>query len=133
MSQLTKIESLLTDLSKAIKRLDEASLLSAKNPINRDATIQRFEFTFELSWKLMQAILQDQGINTSIGVKNIIRESARSINLIDNPQAWFRFLDCRNKIAHTYNDLLAEQVYKEAITFIPLVKTLIKNVKNFLS
>ncbi|MGB9706468.1 MAG: nucleotidyltransferase substrate binding protein [Microgenomates group bacterium] len=53
---MTKLESQYQDLQKAYLRLKEAVALPP-TIINRDATIQRFEFTFELCWKLMNNIV----------------------------------------------------------------------------
>lgn len=47
---MTKIESIKTDLKNANIKLLEA-LQADPTELNQDATIQRFEFTFELSWK----------------------------------------------------------------------------------
>ena len=110
-----KSQSILEDLKKAFLRLREALDLP-KTQISRDATIQRFEFTFELSWKLMQTILKDNSIE-AYGPKNAIRESAK-LSLIDDPSKWFEFLEARNQIAHTYNDKLADDVYNKANEFI---------------
>ncbi len=41
------------NFQKAVNRLNDA-LSYEKTEMNRDATIQRFEFCFELSWKLLK-------------------------------------------------------------------------------
>ena len=46
-------ERLLADLESALERLSEA-LAAPKTDLNRDASIQRFEFTFELFWKSLK-------------------------------------------------------------------------------
>ena len=45
---MTKLENLIKDLTKANERLKEAIGLEPTR-IHKDATIQRFEFTFELA------------------------------------------------------------------------------------
>jgi nucleotidyltransferase substrate binding protein (TIGR01987 family) len=106
---MTKVQSLFSDLKKAIGKLGQAAILPASE-INRDATIKRFEFCFELCWKLMQAILQEHGIET-YGPKGSIREAAK-LGLIDNPKIWLEFLKARNLTTHTYEEEIAEKVYK---------------------
>ena len=43
----------LSDLLSALEQL-KSGLLEAKNDLDRDGVIQRFEFTFELLWKVLQ-------------------------------------------------------------------------------
>jgi len=123
---MTRLESLIKDLKKANKRLKEA-VKAKPTRMNKDATIQRFEFTFELAWKTLQAYIKDQGFDCK-SPKNCIREAAR-LEIIDNPEKWFKFLDHRNLIAHTYNKKLADKIYKKAINFPKEVEDLLKNVE----
>jgi len=44
----------LEDYRRASARLDEATKKEVVDDIIYDGVIQRFEFTFELSWKLMK-------------------------------------------------------------------------------
>lgn len=125
---MTKTHALLLDLKNASGRLKEATGLSV-TPINQDATIRRFEFSFELSWKLMQSILAENGIE-AYGPKNAIRESAK-LGLIDNPQRWLEFLKARNLTTHTYKEELAKQVYKEAKVFVKTLEEFVKKAQEF--
>jgi nucleotidyltransferase substrate binding protein (TIGR01987 family) len=126
---MTKAQSLFSDLKKAIDKLEQAALLPASE-INRDATIKRFEFCFELCWKLMQAILQENGIE-AYGPKGSIREAAK-LGLIDNPQTWLEFLKARNLTTHTYEEKLAEKVYNKVKKFNKTAEVFIKNAEKFL-
>ena len=127
---MTKRESINNDLVDAIERLKEALILPSENTINQDATIQRFEFTFELSWKLMQEVLIENRVDTSRGVKTIIRDSA-NLGIIDSPEDWFKFLEDRNITAHTYKESEVRSIYKDTKDFPPLVQNLLDKVKNF--
>ncbi|MEK7495824.1 MAG: HI0074 family nucleotidyltransferase substrate-binding subunit [Patescibacteria group bacterium] len=128
---MTKIQAQYEDLQKAFGRLKEAVILPSDVTINQDATIQRFEFTFELAWKLMQSIEVENNINV-YGVKTIIREAAK-LGLIDDPVKWFDFLKDRNLSIHTYKEELAQKVYQSAKEFIPFVDKLILKAKNYLA
>ncbi|MBU1084981.1 MAG: HI0074 family nucleotidyltransferase substrate-binding subunit [Candidatus Beckwithbacteria bacterium] len=123
---MTKLQAQYKDLKKALKRLKEA-LKQKATEMNRDASIQRFEFTFEMSWKLMQSIAKNNNINL-YGVKSIIREAAK-LNLIDNPIEWFDFLEKRNQTAHTYKKEVAKEIYSTIKKFPNLVNKLIKDTK----
>ncbi|MEK9169495.1 MAG: HI0074 family nucleotidyltransferase substrate-binding subunit [Patescibacteria group bacterium] len=128
---MTKIQAQYEDLQKAFGRLKEAVILPSDVTINQDATIQRFEFTFELAWKLMQSIEVENNINV-YGVKTIIREAAK-LGLIDDPVKWLDFLKDRNLSIHTYKEELAQKVYQSAKEFIPFVDKLILKAKNYLA
>ena len=122
---MTKLKNLIKDLKKANQRLKEAVKLSPTR-IHKDATIQRFEFTFELAWKTIQEYVRDQGFNCN-SPKNCIREVAR-LEIIDNPEDWFVFLDNRNLIAHTYNEKLSDQIYRKILKFPQEIDNLLKKL-----
>ena len=127
---MTKSQLQYEDLSKALERLKEIAVLPPNETANQDATIQRFEFTFELAWKLMQPIEVENNINV-YGVKTILREAAK-LGLIEDPVKWFDFLKDRNLTVHTYKEELAQKVYKSAKEFIPFVDKLILKAKDHL-
>lgn len=126
---MTKGQSLNEELSRALARLKEALGLPSEDIINQDASIQRFEFTFELSWKLMQEVLIENRVDTSRGVKTIIRDSA-NLGIIDDPEAWFKFLEDRNITAHTYKESEVRSIYKDIKDFPPLVQNLLDKIKD---
>ncbi len=128
---MNKLQAQYEDLQKAFGRLKEAVILPANVTINQDATIQRFEFTFELAWKLMKTIIEIEGL-TAVSPKNVIRQGA-TIDLIDDPQKWFKFLENRNLSAHTYKEETARKVYQSAKEFIPFVDKLILKAENYLT
>jgi len=53
----------LNDYKRACTRLENAINITIEDDIVYDGTIQRFEFTFELSWKLMKAFFEYTGIS----------------------------------------------------------------------
>lgn len=123
---MTKLQSQYEDLQKAVKRLKEASALPAGDSINQDATIQRFEFTFELAWKTMQTVVQEN-IKDVYGPKQVIREAAK-LGLIDDPVTWLDFLRSRNLTVHTYHEEVAKEVYKSAKAFVPYGEKLLGKI-----
>ena len=85
------------------KRLDEATKLEALNDIVYDGVIQRFEFTFELSWKLMKSFLEYMGITDLRSPRATIRE-AYAYGLIEDGDKWIDMLVDRNKTSHLYDE-----------------------------
>lgn len=78
------------------------------------AVIQRFEFTFELSWKLMQAYLNFQGIITS-SPRQVIKETFK-MNLLEDSEAWIDMLMDRHRTAHIYDAQEANIIYNKIIS-----------------
>jgi nucleotidyltransferase substrate binding protein (TIGR01987 family) len=85
---------------KAWTALDQV-LPEPKSPIVRDASIQRFEFTFEAVWKAAQLYLATVESLESGSPKSAIR-ACRQVGLLEDEQA--RMADDRNLTVHTYNE-----------------------------
>lgn len=111
-----KLKSQLEDLEKALNRLEE-SLNQKKNDFLRDSVIQRFEFSFELAWKIMMGFNLSQG-RESASPKAAIRVAAQ-LEIVENPEVWFKYLEARSLASHTYNEAEAEKVYQKAKEFLP--------------
>jgi nucleotidyltransferase substrate binding protein (TIGR01987 family) len=109
-SMTPKIQQTFTNLSKALVNLE----IMLERPMdedraNIDASIQRFEFSIELFWKLLKRIIEQLGKETSFP-REVIQE-AYSGKLIDDEKIWLKMLYDRNQISHTYDEALADQIY----------------------
>lgn len=124
-----KTQEIYTQLKKALDKLLEAMNFPDDDP-HKESTIQRFEYTFELSWKLMSSILKDQGIE-SYGVKNIIRE-AYKLGLLDEISVWFKYAAARNMASNIYAEGIANEVYNTAKSgFVNYVKDFLTKAKRY--
>lgn len=120
-------KELLQSLEKAIGKLKEAQHFP-DTEAHRESTIQRFEYTFEISWKLMSSFLKDEGFDYQ-GVRTIIRAAAKH-GLILEPGKWLGFQDARNMTSHAYHEELAERVYEVARSdFVLNAQTLADEIK----
>jgi nucleotidyltransferase substrate binding protein (TIGR01987 family) len=117
----------LDELKKALGRLKEA-LAIQKSDIVRDSVIQRFEFTVELSWKVLQRYLKSSGVGELLTPKNVFREAAK-LGMVKDPEAWIRFVDARNLSNHTYKESLAEEVYAIALLLPPYAEELVQTIE----
>jgi nucleotidyltransferase substrate binding protein (TIGR01987 family) len=81
----------------------------AKNDLEKDGLIQRFEFTFELMWKAAKLILEEKGINAS-NPKDTLKEIFRQGWISEEIPA-LEMLEDRNKTSHTYNKTTSEAIY----------------------
>ncbi len=76
---------------------------SALSALEKEGVIQRFEYTFELAWKLLKDYLDAEGaVITPITPRQVIKE-AFAAKLVPDGQAWIDMLDHRNLLAHTYD------------------------------
>lgn len=80
-----------------------------ENEVVRDATIQRFEFTYELSWKAVKLNLQSKEIEARYP-KEALQEGLVA-GLIDDGNLWSELQKMRNITSHTYDEEKAKEVY----------------------
>ena len=97
--------------SRALKKLHAALAedISA-NELFLDGLIKRFEFCFELAWKLMKAFAEYEGVEVNSPRASI--RQAFQIRLIDDAEAWFDMLEKRKLSAHTYDEEIATEIYR---------------------
>ncbi len=97
----------------ALTTLQELVGKESVSEVERDAAIQRFEYTFEAAWKSAQRFLIEvEGIDLG-SPKGVIR-SAQQVGLLNENQARQALVmaDDRNLTAHTYNEKLAQAIYQ---------------------
>ncbi len=112
------------EFEKAVSKLQEA-LAKPKDEFLRDSVIQRFEFSIELAWKTSKKIMG----TSSSAPKEVIREMAQS-GYIQNVDLWLRAIDMRNLTAHTYKEVLADQVYLFVSQFVGELAALVQVLKS---
>ena len=78
--------------------------------------IQRFEYTFELSWKTASKVLEMHGI-TSLTPRSIFRDLAKA-SWLDEPELWLLFLESRNEVSHMYKEEVAKTIFSRIPTFV---------------
>ncbi|AST57600.1 HI0074 family nucleotidyltransferase substrate-binding subunit [Thermoanaerobacterium thermosaccharolyticum] len=61
---------------KALDRLKEGLLqYDEEDELQRDGIIQRYEFTFELAWKTLKEVFEDEGLVGLNSPKTVLREA----------------------------------------------------------
>jgi nucleotidyltransferase substrate binding protein (TIGR01987 family) len=129
----------LSPLEKAVASLQESvniyhqviSLHEGIQRVVKAGVIQNFEFTYELSWKLMKRWLE---INISrdaifgISKKEMFRRAGEN-GLVDDVDAWFHFNEQRNKTSHIYDELISEDVFETAVAFLPVATALLHRLE----
>jgi nucleotidyltransferase substrate binding protein (TIGR01987 family) len=79
--------------------------------VEKAGVIQFFETTFELSWKLMKDYLEYLGYDVKSPRDSI--KTAFQIELIKDGSTWLEALMDRNLTVHTYDEAIANEVYKK--------------------
>ncbi len=85
----------------------------------RDATIQRFEFTFEVAWKTLKRFLEESSIESIDRLTN--RQLFRlgfEQGLLRDSAAWMLYLGRRNLTSHVYSEAIAAQVFEVIPQFL---------------
>ncbi len=121
---IDEYEKAILALEKAIQFTESSIKDSEQYQLNRDGSIQRFEFCIELAWKVS---VKEMGTNSS-SPKVALREMLQN-GLIDNFDLWFDFITARNKTSHTYDQDLASEVYLVVKEFLNYGKQLLDALK----
>ncbi len=119
----------LDALQKAVHSLEMALIPPPANDRERDGAIQRFEYTLELCWKTGQKVLKEQGVSSN-SPKSVFRDLAQQ-GLVDDPQAWVDFVDCRNQTSHLYNEETAVLVFAAVQRFLGAAKAYLKRLESY--
>jgi nucleotidyltransferase substrate binding protein (TIGR01987 family) len=98
----------LDHFGRALARLHDV-LAQPESEFIRDATIQRFEFTFETAWKAMYRWLRARGVDLDEDAYSAIPEAYKR-RLIVDAKRWGDMRKYRNLTSHTYNEPLAIEV-----------------------
>lgn len=120
---MERLTERLKDAHSALSRLNEVLSIETPSSIERDATIQRFEFTFEALWKAVKEYLYTiEGLDVA-SPKGVIR-SCRELGILDEHEATLALVmaDDRNLAVHTYNESLAAQIYSRIKVYSSLMR-----------
>lgn len=125
----------LSSYQKALKSLEKAmtrSLADQKDLELRDAVIQRFEYTYEISWKMMKRHLEMTSASPSsidaLSFRDLLREAAEK-DLIADVEAWFEYRDARTRTSYNYDEANAQEVYENSLRFFEEAKRLCEKLK----
>jgi nucleotidyltransferase substrate binding protein (TIGR01987 family) len=107
----------ITSLGKAVRRLREGLERHKREPTDeqiRDGLIQRFEFTYELTHKMLKRYLKETAASPDeIGrmpFADLVRSGNAQGLLRSDWPAWRRFREMRARTSHTYDAKVASQV-----------------------
>ena len=109
---------LITDhLEKALTTLKEAWVEYQKNTSNtfvRDSVIQRFEYTFEMSHKILRRFLSETESSraeiSEMLFNELIRVGCKRGLLLNDLETWDKYRKLRNLTSHNYDEFNFESI-----------------------
>ncbi len=126
---MEKLARRIKEAENALDTLREV-LREPYSVIVRDATIQRFEYTFEIFWKLMKEYLYaHEGIECN-SPKSCFRE-ALSVGILSEERTitCLEMTDDRNLTSHTYVEEVAESIYEKIRDYYELMDTIFDHIR----
>jgi nucleotidyltransferase substrate binding protein (TIGR01987 family) len=125
----------LSALEKAIASLDKAltrATGAAGDEELRDAVIQRFEYTYEICWKMVKRRIEaDAPVPSDVDAMSypvLMREAAER-GLVSDVTRWFEYREQRNVTSHTYDAEKAQSVFKTARPFLADARALLAELQ----
>jgi nucleotidyltransferase substrate binding protein (TIGR01987 family) len=127
-------------LARAILRLDEGWQRYQRDISDaqiRDGLIQRFEFTYEISHKMLKRYLEYVSPTPtqydSMSFADLIRSGNEQGLLLGTWPEWKRYRDMRAKTSHTYNEDVALDVVAGIESFLAEARYLLAQLNARLS
>jgi len=109
---LARLQERIVEFLRAVHQLEKA-VQQPKDEFIRDAVIQRFEFTHELSWKMLKLRLEVEDIFAQTPRETW--QKSLQAGLIKDGNNWTDMQRMRNLTSHTYSEQLAEEVYNYVV------------------
>ena len=119
---------------KALSTLQELTNKPELSLVERDATIQRFEYTFEATWKAAQLYLAEVEGVTVNSPKGVVRASWQA-GLFDEATSKLalQMCDARNMTVHTYNEKIAMTIYLQIEDYVGVFETWLSAIEKKLT
>lgn len=126
----------LTPLANAVERLAEGLAEYQQNTsyaLIRDGLVQRFEFTYEISHKMLKRYLAlalaSPAEFDSMPFGDLIRTGNEQGLLLSDWSNWKRYREMRSKTSHTYDEGIALQVVAGIPGFLAEARYLLEQLQ----
>lgn len=119
---MDRLEERLQVAGKALATFNKLPLTDADDDVVRDAAIQRFEYTFEATWKAAQLFIREREGLEEGSPKAVLRACLR-VGLLteDQVRLALEMTDDRNLAVHTYNEALARKIFSRLPDYAALL------------
>ena len=125
---MEKLKIRMGSFDKALLTLDQI-LNEPFSVIVRDASIQRFVYTFETCWKAAKCYLQEVKGMSCGSPKNCFRSAGTAkLISIENVETWLAMTDDRN-LTSTYIEEIATSIYNKLPAYNALMYEILNEMK----
>ncbi len=125
---MNRFEQKREDFYNALTRLEE-SLVENPTDLIVDGCLHRFEFTFELAWKVIKCYLEYMGIVEKTGSPRETIQNGFKQGLINDGEGWIEMMLSRNLLSHMYDEGESRKIYNNIKEkYIKLLKQLKKKL-----
>ena len=132
---LSPFEDAVAQLEQSVFLYD--SDIVRRNPIIRNqmraGAIQAFEFTYELSVRMIRRYLELVAANPAevdhLSFRNLMRRAGQQGLLPAEPAKWEDYRAARGSTSHAYNEDLAERVFRGIPDFLDEARYLLKQLQ----
>lgn len=105
MQRFENYKKAFSQLKEAMELMDVREL----SKLEKQGTIQAFEYTHELAWKMLKDFLEYKGNTDIYGSKDAVRNSFK-LGIIENGDYWMQMIKSRNLTSHTYDESTADEI-----------------------
>lgn len=100
------------NFGKALKQLEKACAQDEYSDLEQAGLVQMFEFSFELSWKVLKDLLFYEGYDVK-SPRGVIRKSFETEYISeDDSEVFLDALSKRNLLSHTYEEETATEAQR---------------------
>ena len=120
-------------LCRSLENLRQSRAAKIDDPFVLPATIQNYNLTFDLSWKVLKEVVtQEYGLTDfATGSPRETLKSAFSVGII-NDDRWMDMLKVRNTLAHDYDGLIATKYFKKIINeYFSLIEEMVQTISKY--
>lgn len=136
--ELQPLRDTFISLSETLIELEDVAWFKQQKPVIQDTliagAIQKFEFVYELSLKMMTRQLKLMSISDENAALNdfrdVLREAVKK-GLIEEIDDWMRYRKMRNITSHTYDYEKAMTVYHQIAAFMQRSGFLLQQLEKY--
>lgn len=127
---MERFEQKKEDFFNAFDRLKEA-IQEEPTEVVIDGVLHRFEFTFELSWKLLKYYMEYLGLVETIGSPRETIQNGFKQHIIEDGEDWIEMMISRNNLSHIYDEKTSREIYdKIKNKYVDLLEKLKQKMMN---